>query len=309
MTMKNVRRVVFPRGICDQKSRYLAYGFREAGVEVVVEGKPEKIGVTEFHLLFDDGREAVCGHDIGCLQKHELSRGKGETRPWWGGRIGEVFFFKTHASPFILDPSRRIFPIPQALGRESFLSMIPAMRERIDRTPKALDVFGVFTAGGARVEACRKVKAGPWMSHVGVMKQRKGHHDSLPPGVVTAPLDPAIYFEAMASARLALSFPSHGEAGEGPWCSFRTVEAWALGVPVVTFRPSNYYVFACPEEPFWFEVSPDLSNLGPILNAALEDKKRLQDYRDRSRAHFDLHFTPERVVTYIAKIVEEGWTR
>lgn len=301
--MKNIRRVVFPRGAADQKARYLAYGFHAAGVEVVIEGEPAKIGVIEFRLEFADGRAAVCGHDIGCLQKNELSRGKGETRPWWADRIGEVFFFKTHASPSALDPSRRIFPIPQAIGRETFPAMIPEMRARVDRGAASVDVFGVFTDGGARVEACRRVKAGPWTSLVGIMKQRKGHLP-VPREVVTAPLEPAIYLEAMASARLALSFPSVGTV-EGPWCSFRMVEAWSIGVPVVTFRPSNYYVFARPEEPFWFEVAADLSDLGLVLNEALSDSARLADFRARSRAHFDRHFAPVRVAEYVARTVEE----
>lgn len=304
--MKTLRRVVFPRGAADQKARFLAYGFHAAGAEVAVEGEPAKIGVIEFHLEFADGRVAVCGHDIGCLQKNELSRGKGETRPWWEDRVGEIFFFKTHASPSALDPSRRIFPIPQALGREVFLPMIPAMRARVDRGAASLDVFGVFTDGGVRVEACRRVKAGPWTSLVGIMKQRKGH-SPVPRDIVTAPLDPAMYFEAMAASRVALSFPSHGEGGDGPWCSFRTVEAWSIGVPVLTFRPSNYHVFAQPEEPFWLEVAADLSDFGPVLNAALEDPARLADFRARSREHFDHYFHPARVAEYVVRTVEEAW--
>lgn len=304
--MKNLRRVVFPRGAADQKARYLAYGFHAAGVDVAVEGEPAKVGVIEFRLEFADGRVAVCGHDIGCLQKNELSRGKGETRPWWADRVGEVFFFKTHASPSALDPSRRIFPIPQAIGREAFLAMIPAMRERVDRGPASFDVFGVFTDGGARIEACRRVKAGPWTSCVGIMKHRKGH-SPVPRDIVTAPLEPAMYLEAMAASRIALSFPSHGEGGEGPWCSFRTAEAWSIGVPVLTFRPSNYHVFARPEEPFWFEVAADLSDFGPVLNAALEDSDRRADMREASRAHFDRHFRPARVAEYVVRTVEEAW--
>ncbi|MCK9603957.1 MAG: hypothetical protein M0R66_06345 [Candidatus Omnitrophica bacterium] len=304
---RNVRRIIFPHGIGDPKGRFLALGFRNIGVKVIVEGEARKIGVIEFRLEFEDGREVTCGHDIGCLQKNELSRGKGEERPWWEGRIGEVFFFKTHASPSVLSTNRRIFPIPQAIGREVFLSMIPEERARVDRVPPTLDVFGVFTAGGARAEACRRVMEGPWKSIVGIMRRRKHSMDPLPLSIMTAPLDPGLYFKTMAASRLALSFPSHGEGGEGPWCSFRTVEAWSLGVPVVTFRPSNYYVFARPEEPFWFEVAADLSDLGLVLNEALSDSARLADFRARSRAHFDRHFAPVRVAEYVARTVEEAW--
>ncbi len=295
-------KVVFPEGPCDQKSRYLIRGFQGLGIPVEIPSQGPKIGVTPFSVHFEDGTIAICGHDIGCREKHRLSRGTGEEHPWFEAARGPVFFFKVHAHPLLLGPAGGIFPMPQALGRDIYLEMIKPLREKRAKEGPSLDVFGIFAAGGQRAEACRRIQAGPWESLVGIGRGRKG--EPPPPRDVSRPLLSAPeYFEAMARTRLALSLPSHGMS-EGPWCSYRHVEAWALGVPVLTFAPRNYAVFGDPAPRPWIEIADDLSDLQDAIAAALGDKERLEEIGQAGADYFDAHFTPERHAGHVLETIE-----
>jgi hypothetical protein len=192
--------------------------------------------------------------------------------------------------------------MPQTLGRDIFLEMIKPLREQRAKLGPCRDIFGIFTAGGHRAEACRRIKDGPWTSVVGIGKGRKG--EPAPPRDVFRPLLSAPdYFETMAMTRLALSLPSHGMS-EGPWCSYRHVEAWSLGVPVLTIKPKNYAVFKDPEPRPWIEIADDLSNLQDAIAAALADKERLEETGRAGAAYFDAHFTPERHAGHVLETIE-----
>jgi len=294
-------RVVFPQGACDQKSRYLILGFERLGIPVQIKAQSPKIGVTPFIVRYEDGRSVLCGHDIGCLQKNELSRGRGETHPWWEGKR-DIFFFKVHASPTLLDPERLIFPMPQSLGRNIFLDLILPLRKwRTARKP-TLDIFGVLAAGGLRAEACRIIKSGPWAAMVGIYKSRKGGTPA-PPDVFIPGLEPEDYLRAMATAELALSLPSHG-GEEGPWCSYRHVEAWALGVPVLTIHPNAYHIFGEPGRGCWYGAAADLSDLKAVAERILADGYTPLDEAGRNAAaYFDAYFAPECHAEHVLHVI------
>jgi hypothetical protein len=262
-----------------------------------------KIGISPFSIHYEGGSVARCGIDIGCLQKNELSRGKGESHPWWEGKPG-IFFFKVHANPTLLDPEKRIFPMPQSIGRNVFVDSIPRLRTLRACQPNRLDVFGIMTAGGLRAEACFQVRAGGWHSLVGIMKDRKGSLRSTPRAVMVPPMDATTYFLTMAISRLALSLPSHG-TNDGPWCSYRHVEAWALGVPVLTIRPKEYHVFGDPKG-CWYEMNDVLSNLKDTIDEALADREGLQSAGQRAARYFDENFSPERHAAYVLETIERN---
>ena len=303
--MKPVK-VVFPQGPCDQKTRYLIEGFRRVGLTVLIHTPGPKIGVTPFSVHFDSGAVVSCGHDIGCLDKAHLSQGKGEINPWWKGKA-DIFFFKVHATPAVLNSAARVFPMPQALGRNEFLPMIEGLRKARKSQKPAYDVFGLFTGGGSRAEACRRIKAGIWTSLVGIGRGRKG--EGAPANDVYHPLmEMGGYFKTMATTRLALSVPSHG-AGDGPWTSYRHVEAWALGVPVLTFKPKNYNVFGAPGAPLpcWVEVEDDFSNLADKVNEALGDADLLRWAGENAARYFDEHLSPEAHAAHVLRTIEGDW--
>jgi hypothetical protein len=296
-------RVVFPHGAIDQKTRYLIVGFERLGLPVIQGAAGPKIGVTPFVVFYEDGSSVNCGHDIGCLEKNALSQGRGESRPWWKEH-DDVFFFKVHANPAMLDPEKRIFPMPQALGRNIFINQIADLRALRSTLGTSIDVFGLFTGGGLRAEACRRIKAMPLKSQVGIGRGRRGG-PSVPPDVFSPLLPAESYFKTMARTKLALSLPSHGTNG-GPWCSYRHVEAWALGVPVLTLAPKGYFVFGDPLPGAWFEVEDDLSNLHDTIDIALSRPEVLKSTGEFAAAYFDKYFAPERQAEYVLRTIENA---
>jgi hypothetical protein len=299
--MKPIR-VVFPQGPCDQKTRYLILGFERLGIPTQIKAQGAKIGVTPFIVRYEDGRSVLCGHDIGCIQTSQLSQGKGEVDPWWRGREG-IFFFKVHACPELLNPENRIFDMPQAVGHNAFLSALPQLRAKRADGIRKLDVFGILAAGGLREDACRKIKEGPWRTMVGIYKPRKGGAP-VPIDVSTPGLELDEYARTMATSKLALSLPSHGAAG-GPWCSYRHVEAWALGVPVLTIHPSSYRVFGEPGRGCWFGAADDLSDLNGVVGFALADKfTPLEEAGRNAMEYFDRYFSPERHALHVLHTIE-----
>jgi hypothetical protein len=279
-------------------------GFERLGIPVETGGQGLKIGVSPFTVFDENGEGIRCGLDIGCLQKYEISRGRGEHRPWWEGEEG-IFFFKVHAHPSALSEARRIFPMPQSLGRNAFVDAIPALRkQRAERHP-TLDIFGVMTAGGLRAAACAQIKGGPWRSLVGIMKERKGSEIRSPASVRVPPIEATAYFRTMAQSRLALSLPSHG-GNDGPWCSYRHVEAWALGVPVLTLRPKDYHVFNVHAAGGWFEIADDLSNLRSVLGQLLADADGVREAGERAATYYDENFSPERHAVYVLETIKNN---
>jgi len=161
--------------------------------------------------------------------------------------------------------------------------------------------------GGLRAAACLKIKAGPWKSLVGIGTERKRSAEKIPPGVFLARLASTAYFRTMSTAEIAVSLPSHG-AAEGPWCSYRNIEAWALGVPVLTIRPKNYFTFKEPEPGCWIEMAEDLSDLPAVISQALSDKGKLEEMGQAAMRYFDENFTPEQHARYVLGTIEKCLT-
>jgi glycosyltransferase involved in cell wall biosynthesis len=293
--MIKAKEVYFPCGTYGKKMRYLRLGFQSLGAKVIAPTKDEERAVVPFMVVLEGGSQVKCAIDVRIDNDKILGQADGET-----------FYFKTHINASLIDRKRRIFPMPQSLGRMEFLGEIGDLRARREagKSP-AVDVFGVFQGGGMREKAVAIAKSGKWDSIVGIYKPRSVRSPIDRP-ILCSHLSPAKYFETMAAARIALSFSSHGSAvNPGPWCSFRHVEAWSLGVPLITTPPNGYNVFG-EHGRCWIETKADLSDLFDKIGWALEHQGEAEAIGNRGREYFDHYLLPERHAGYVLETIENA---
>lgn len=282
--------VEFPRGVYGKKIKCLERGFGLLGIRTDAAPLVEKTRAVPVVLVY--GSEKIKTFIDISVKANEIVEKYAD---------GRAFYFKTHLNPAIAVEGRRIFPMPQTLGQMEFLDMIPKLRAlRAGHEPK-IDVFGVFTAGNLRSQACRIVLGlGLKRALVGINKSR-GKANLIPKDLRTPRIVSGAYFRMMAESRAALSIPSC----RGAWCSFRSVEAWSLGVPMLTVPPDNYVVFGNPER-CWIETRADLSDLGAMIGWTLDHKDKAREIGIRGMEYFDRFLRPERHAEHILRTVENG---
>jgi hypothetical protein len=291
-----IKKIIFPYGAYGAKARWLAEGFRILGYEVRV-GVERKVVAVPFRIVFTEKREVACCLDIS-VKKDAI------VKEMWNGRY---YYFKTHLNPLLMLKYPRLYPIPQAMAHVEYLAVLRKLRkEREKREAEgqlAPDVFGVFAYAKLRMDAVRIVKQMNVQSVVGINK--KEAEGEVPEDLRIERMDSGEYMRTMAISKLALAFPSYGgEAGRGPWASFRHVEAWALGVPVVTTKPMDYLL---PGEPnnAWIEVRKDLTDLKEKIEAALKDDALRKEIGKRGRRYFEQYFRPEHHAQYVLGVIED----
>jgi hypothetical protein len=293
--MPTIESVSFPSGIVGAKTRYLEFGLSRIGVKTQYPSRYENIAVVPIDVRYSATRVVRVYLDIS-VKKSTIDKTIAD---------GRNIYFKTHYNTDLFSEKQRIFHLPQSLGNVGFVDQVPILRRKRERRGAFYqDVFGLFAYNDQRAAAVDIVKKMGITSLVGINKVR--------PVVVVdrRPLCARIsndrFIAEMSRSALALSFPSYrGFAGGGPWCSFRHVEAWAVGTPVVTIKPRAYAVIGNPE-PFWFETKDDLSDLSDVIRAALADERTRKEFSARSIAYFDEYHHPESVARYFLRTIERA---
>jgi len=294
-----VESVLFPSGIVGQKIRYLEYGLNRIGIKTTATTKiDETKAAVPVDVKYSSGRVVRVFVDIS-VKKSNIDRARAD---------GRSVYFKTHYNTDLLSEKQRIFPLPQAMGNIDFVDQLPILRRKRERRVEFFyDVFGLFSYNPQRAMAVDIVKRMGIASFVGINKIPNSNRGAtIDPRILCPRISNARFIAEMSRSALAISFPSYrGFKGGGPWCSFRHVEAWAVGTPVVTIKPRAYAVIGNPT-PFWFETKDDLSDLSDVIRSALADERIRKEFSARSVAYFDEYHHPESVARYFLRTIEKA---
>lgn len=293
------KRVEFPQGALAIKAQWILEGFRKLGVEVKKAAQDPEIRSTPFNVVMANGKRIECWNDGTCNTVSSAPPEWYKTDSWC---------FKTH----LIYPAervglRRLRPMPQAMGYPDFRSCQDKLIAQRATGHRATDIIGLFANNdkGLRIQACRilkELKGKAWKIRVSMNKDRKGRQP-IPRDLFSGRLSRAEHYQALAASNLSLCLPG---GMHSPWTSYRHVESWSLGVPVLTIPiPENYEVLG-REDKCWIEMKPDLSDMIEKIEYCLANPAIAEAIGWAGKEHFIKWHTPEAHARYIMSTLEEA---
>jgi hypothetical protein len=293
------KRVEFPQGALAIKAQWILMGFEKLGVEVKKADQDPEIRATPFNLIMASGKKIKCWHDGTCNYLRTAL-------PEWYS--DGSWCFKTH----LIYPAGRVGMLhlrsmPQAMGFPDYRSCQEKLIAARAAGERESDVIGLFANNdkGLRIKACRMLKdleGKRWRIRVSMNKQRTGRQP-IPPDLFTDRLNRAEHYQALAAADLSLCLPG---GINSPWSSYRHVESWSLGVPVLTIPIPQEYEFNGREDKCWIEMAPDLSDMVEKIEYYLANPEAAEAIGWAGLQHFNKWHTPEAHARYVMRTLEEA---